>query len=325
MWQDLSLGITSKLPVLAGVTEAALVGGRASFAALYISGEVGAAIPLELTLTSPTLGFLSGATQAFNITVAPCASDEVYDAATKTCGCVSGSSRLNGRCQCKSGTYASLQGPSGGKVCVSCPGGAVCPGALEDGVFAAADFWSPANSTQFYACSQGMCLAQGTNASFDGHCREGHMGVVCGACLVRPVRRAPACLIACPPACLPAHLNATRTERNAAAGACWPAAFSFPLCIEIDQEISNTTRHSAHSQSGAAYDRAKRPLPQGGYTFQGDYCASCPARSAWADWPLSQRAPVAACVAAFGLLSTAVFLCAPPPSALAHEAAIFDP
>ena len=84
---------------------------------------------------------------------------------------------------------------------------------MEDGIFAAADFWAPANSTQFYSCQQGFCAPQGTNASWDGHCREGHMGVLCGACKVsaqpRPTRGARAtrlCLISYPfVACLLPH------------------------------------------------------------------------------------------------------------------------
>ena len=109
---------------------------------------------------------------------------------------------------------------------------------------------------------------------------------------------------------------------------------------QLRAALSNPTRPAQHSTSkqrignasiinhSSMYQCKQRPHallpPQDGYTFQGDYCAPCRARSAWADWPLSQRAPVAACIAAFALLCTAIFLCASPPptAALSPEAVV---
>ena len=90
-------------------------------------------------------------------------------------------------CSCPYGTFAVYDASGTTFACAPCPYGALCSGpsapsgptALPRALEA---YWhAPNDTTTFYDCQAGMCLAE--QAGGYPNCREGHTGLLCGECI----------------------------------------------------------------------------------------------------------------------------------------------
>jgi hypothetical protein len=312
---------SSDIVGLRGATTVFYRGGGASFDALLVRDAIGAVYNLSLTLASPTLGALAGATAHVSVTVAPCAPHELFDSASLACICAAGAAR----------DAAGASGGSGN--CALCAPGFASP---KPGA-AACDACAPGTISGTGAAACALCPASSVDAARNTRCAcvPGHYDARFGA-----NASAPECK-PCPPG------GDCTTGTLLAAEGYWREAASDEVlfrcregnCLaeaDVEASLGESNATSSSSSSDAASRRRRRRVLEAvasedgiaslsgvsnncvegntgplcalclpGYALQGGACAPCAAGDAFDNWAPWRKALLLSFCAAGGALFVA--------------------